>query len=143
MHNDEVGHGQQSTQFSFGSCEETGSGSFTKPLDVHGFCFSFLPVKPGRQASRWTFKNQWEKRCEQKKKGAQRQHWTGRRIHAKKKKQVEQQMRVEGKSFWHGHKLLVHNPKQCVTIAVQLDEKTIRTALRKKVGTQSEEAVSG
>ena len=34
-------------------------------------------------------------------------------------------MRVEGKSLWHGHKLLVHNPKQCVTIAVQLDENAL------------------
>ena len=48
-----------------------------------------------------------------------------------KKKQVEQQMRVEGESLFHGHKLLVHNPKQCVTIAVWLDEKTLRKALRK------------
>ena len=48
-----------------------------------------------------------------------------------KKKQVEQQLRVDGESLFHGHKLLVHNPKQCVTIDVRLEEKTLQKALRK------------
>ena len=99
-------------------------------------------------AARWAsepvgFKNQWEKTCEPKKKGRALTALDWQANSRQKKKQVEQQMRVEGKSLWHGHKLLIHNPKQCVTIAVQLDEKTLSTALRKKVVTQLEETVSG
>ena len=42
---------KQSTACCMNSCEETGSGGFTKPLDVHGCCFSCLPVRlVGKQA---------------------------------------------------------------------------------------------
>ena len=42
-----------------------------------------------------------------------------------KKNQVEHQMQGEGTSLWHGHKQLFHKPKQCVPIAVQLDENAL------------------
>lgn len=70
MHNDEVVHMQQCTRFPQSSCEGTDSGSFTKPLDVHGFCHSCLPVQPGGQASRLDSNINGKRRVNKKKRGA-------------------------------------------------------------------------
>ena len=91
-----------------------------KPLDVHGCCFSLLPVwQAGKQAGQHSkTKGKWV--CEQKKNWA-RTNSIGLAGNFKPKKQVVHQIWCEGTLLWHGHKQLFHKPRQNVPIDAQLD----------------------